>query len=155
MGNDWGSMLAGGLTQEGFSEEGTLGAEPALGGPGGGCLRWWEREEPAPRPGDGLGWSKTKVKPEWLGRVSEGKVGEDVCGGIGRHQTELGFIPRGRGILRRRFRLGWGQQAESPCSHSGKRPSRFGSVEGSGELDGFGVDFGGRADRTCCRTGVW
>lgn len=80
MGNDWGSMLAGGLTQEGFSEEGTLGAEPALGGPGGGCLRWWEREEPAPRPGDGLGWSKTKVKPEWLGRVSEGKVGEDVWG---------------------------------------------------------------------------
>ena len=48
MGNDWGSMLAGGLTQEGFSEEGTLGAEPALGGPGGGCLRWWEWEEPAP-----------------------------------------------------------------------------------------------------------
>lgn len=85
-----------------------------------------------------------------MGRVSAEKVGRDEY--WGREDWSAGArqgwgLFCGQGSLRRRFRVSWGGQPGRPCSDSRKRPSRLGPVEGSGEFDGFRVDFGGTADR--------
>lgn len=78
-----------------------------------------------------------------MARQSErGEVGEDECVGGQQATDALGFVLRGWGILWRS--PSW---AGETTPVSGKRPPRFGPVEGSGESEGSGVGFGERGLR--------